>query len=180
MSKSALKVQYQNAAKRLNAAEQKIISVSADRLKALLRRPHAEQLRALDDPDLTPSDCKKLREALASNLRPSTAKAIKWRAVRIFRGSTHAITGNLITLTTACVFVLPPSVALFLVWSNTVSALNAGSSASLQWVHPSGALTFAPMQPGDKIGLIRKLDGSLIVRKWSPKEGYLTSRVLVN
>jgi len=180
MSKSALKVQYQNAAKRLNAAEQKIVRVSADRLKALLRRPHAEQLRAIDDPDLTPSDRRKLREALASTLRPSVAKAIKWRAVRMFRGPTHALAGNLVALTTAAVFFFPPCIALFLVWLNTASGMNGTPTNPLQWTHPSGALTVSPVQPGERIGLIQKLDGSLIVRKWSPKEGYLTSRVVID
>lgn len=177
MSKRALNAQYQNANRRLSEAQKKVVKVSADRLKAIMRMPPAEQLAAIDDPDLTPSDRNTLRKTLMSGLHTSRARAMKWRTLRIYRGFTHAFAGNAVSLVIGCVFLLPPCVVAFLVWRNTASPTVVSSPATLEWVDPSGKMA-SHIHPGRKFGQIHHLDGSRTIRSWWPGKGYVTARVL--
>ncbi|MCX7322626.1 MAG: hypothetical protein NT113_25205 [Hyphomicrobiales bacterium] len=179
MSKRALSVRYQQAAQRLSEAERKIIEVSAKRLGDLMRLPPIEQLRAIDDPDLIPSDRKKLRQALASNLRRSNTSALTWRAVRSWRGFSHALATHSVTGIIGSLFFLPVCAALFLVWKNTASVVTIPTSIIVEWQNPSGDNSSSVLPAGQKIGIIHNLDGTYLVRHWLPSQGYATSPVAV-
>ncbi|MDA9392634.1 hypothetical protein WN73_19090 [Bradyrhizobium sp. CCBAU 45394] len=174
----ALNKKYRSAAKRVGDIERQLEVVSKRRLAELLKQSKAHRLNAFDDADLLPNEKNELRKSILSNGYGPKWQVFAWRPAALLRRGTQSVSDLLRGFYVATI-VVPVGYVLFAAWSNTGQLIVISSPMTVDWQMPNGEILRRTVPAGESLVLLKRYDGSFVVRKWYAQEGYATAKVNV-
>lgn len=173
-----LSKKYKSAAKRVGDVERQLETVSKRRLAELLKQSKAHRLNAFDDADLLPNEKNELRKSiLIDDTRPKR-QALAWRPAALLRRQMLSVSFFLRGFYIAAL-VVPAGYVFNAAWSNTGQLIVASSSMTVDWRMPDGEILRRTVPAGESLVLLKRHDGSYVVRKWYALKGYATAKVNV-
>lgn len=177
INSQGLNKKYKSAARRVTDVERQLEVVSKRRLAELLKLSKAQRLNAIDDINLLPNERNELRKSLLIDDAPPKWHAVAWRAKALLRRRQMPSFSSLLRACYVAALILPAGYFFYAAWRNTGQLIVASSPMIVSWQMPNGEILRRTVPAGESLVLLKRPDGSHVLRKWHAKEGYAIARV---
>ncbi|WFU72907.1 hypothetical protein [Bradyrhizobium sp. CB2312] len=178
-NRKVLSKKYKLAARRVTDVERRLEAVSKHRLTELLKLSKMQRLNAIDDADLLPNERNELRKSLLIDDAPPNWHAVAWRTKALLRRHRVLSFSSLLRACCVAALILPVGYYLYVAWRNTGELIVASSPVTVDWQMPSGKVLRRTVPAGESLVLLKRSDGSYVLRKWYAREGYAIAKINV-